>query len=147
MSVTPSCFTDSTRTCTVLPPLVMPGRRPIHSSARSKSLLLFPARVHGVALPLEPSVTTREPRVPLVKSHFRSRERRSDTLTRQRIVIGTCLLGRTVLAIRLGGRRGNFRPVDVAPMIVLVAVYPDLIRVLPQHPRTLGMDGGSDGEQ
>ena len=46
--VPPSCFTDSTRTCTVLPPLVVQGQRPIHNSARSKSLVLFPTRVHGV---------------------------------------------------------------------------------------------------
>src|SRR5262249_61041117 len=43
------------------------------------SLPLRPTRVHGVGVALEAAVPLREPRVPLIESHFRSSDRRSDT--------------------------------------------------------------------
>src|SRR5215470_8300834 len=48
---------------------------------RARLLPLRPSRVHGVGPALEPSVTTCEPRVPLVKSHLSSRKGRPGTRT------------------------------------------------------------------
>ena len=91
--------------------------------------------------------TRAKSRVLLVKSHFRARECRPDTVTGQCVVLGLRLTHPTVVAVRLGRRRGDFLPSDVAPMIFLVAVCSNLIRVLPQHPRGLGVGRRSRGEQ
>jgi len=91
--------------------------------------------VHGVGPALEAMVPALIPRVALVEPYFRACECRPATFTGQFVVLGSRLAHPTVVAVRLGYRRGDFLPIAIAPMMFLLAVYPDLIRVLPQHPR------------
>src|SRR5438093_375467 len=124
-----------------------PPWKPHRHAAPRHLLPLRPARVHGVGPAFEVAVPALIPCVALLKTHFGARQRRADALTGQRVVLGLCLAHPAVVAVRFRCRRVDFPPGDVAPMTVLIGVYPHLIRVLPEHPCTLGVGRCTRGEQ